>query len=97
VQESLRSAGIPPRTGTLECVDAAGRDRQLKLTEVGSQVIVERHEASDRALASSESEGEQRERAGGEKACEGLRATLGNRIRLTPDASRRFLWAEYSI
>jgi hypothetical protein len=36
-------------------------------------------------------------RAGGEKTREGLRAALGDRISLTPDASGRFLWAEYSL
>jgi len=35
--------------------------------------------------------------AGGERARDGLRAALGDGISLTPDASGRFLWADYSL
>ena len=36
-------------------------------------------------------------RAGGDRAREGLRSALGDRISLTPDASGRLLWADYSL
>jgi site-specific DNA recombinase len=35
--------------------------------------------------------------AGGDRAREGLRSALGERISLTPDASGGFLWADYSL